>query len=139
MYLFAAVVEQEFTAMSAGQSGVTVTNVIKHQVVEGWFGGWASGAVHQRRDRVRDACGKGYLHKNQRIVEHRRMEKCKAEPLFAESGSEVLPTPNLVHRFILNDALKYRGGGVPINGAEFEKTAVKPRNKLMLTIYIDTY
>ncbi len=67
------------------------------------------------------------------------MEKCKAEPLLAESGSEILPTPNLVHGFILNDAFEYRGGGVPVNGAEFEKAAVKPRNKLMLQIHIDTF
>ena len=117
---------------------MTVTDGIKYDCVEILLIECAISAINQRRDRIRNTRGERYLHEDQRIVEHRRMEKCKAEPLFAESGSEILPTPNLVHRFILNDALEYGGGGVPIDRAELEKAAVKPRNKLMLQIHIDT-
>ena len=67
------------------------------------------------------------------------MEKGEAQSVLTKPRTQIVPTLNRMHRFVVDDALKYSRGRVPVNGTQLQKAAIKPGHELVLEVGIDSF
>ncbi len=91
-----------------------------------------------RLDPVGDALGQRHLHEDQRLVADRRVEKPEtAAVAVVQSATQIVPTLDLVHRFVANDLFQDGSRRGPVDSLQHQEAPVEPGGEQVDKIGVD--
>ena len=76
--------------------------------------------------------GQGHFNEYQRFVRQRWMKKGEAAPVTAEPPPQIVPTVDLMHRFVFDYFLEDERRRLPIDSLQRQEPAVEPGSQQML-------
>src|SRR3990167_5901892 len=88
--------------------------------------------VEQRRDAVGDAVHQRHLDEDQRLIGQARVEEAVAAAVAVQAVLQVGPAADVVHGLVLDELFQQRGGRIPRQATQLQKSHVKPGGEQVL-------
>ena len=128
--------EQTIAKGHGPQSGVTVGDRVENRRVD-TITRSSQRLVQHGLDRRGQTVGQGDFNKDQRFTGQSGVKKGKAAAVTFQPTAQVVPVPDFMHGFVLDQLFEDVGRGFPIELAEFQKAFVEPETEEMLKVPIN--